>query len=170
MPFAVDVIGFCEEEGIRFRTPYLGSLALCGRLDQTMLDLTDSGGVSLAEAMRRFGLDPSRVGEAVYPPGKVVGYLEAHIEQGPILEAANLPLGIVDAIVGTSRCWLRFEGKAGHAGTMPMEFRQDALVAAAEWVVAVDQYAREIAGLRATVGSIAVLPGAVNVIAGMARA
>jgi allantoate deiminase len=169
LPFAIDVIGFCEEEGIRFRTPFLGSLALCGRLDQTILNLTDDNGVSFAEALSRFGLNPARVGEAAYRSGKRIGYLEVHIEQGPILAAADIPLGIVDAIVGTTRCWLHFEGKAGHAGTMPMQLRQDALVAAAEWVVAVDSYARVAEGLRATVGSISVLPGAVNVIPGTAR-
>jgi allantoate deiminase len=169
LPFAIDVLGFCEEEGIRFHAPYLGSLAVCGRLNQALLERTDDNGVSLSEALRHFGLDPTRVSEAAYRPDKVLGYLEAHIEQGPVLDNAKLPLGIVDAIVGTSRCWLRFVGKAGHAGTLPMAMRQDALAAAAEFIVAVDREARSVDGLRATVGSLAVAPDAVNVVPGLAR-
>jgi allantoate deiminase len=169
LPFAIDVLGFCEEEGIRFRMPYLGSLAVCGRLDRAILGRMDDKGVSLAEAQRRFGLDPARLAEAAYPAGKVLGYLEAHIEQGPVLDTLPLPLGLVEAIVGQSRCWLRFVGKAGHAGALPMELRRDALAAAAEFVLAVERHARSIDGLRATVGSLAVAPDAVNVVAGLAR-
>ncbi len=169
LPFAVDVVGFCEEEGIRFRTPYLGSLALSGRFDPRLLVLTDSAGVSLADALRGIGLDPARVGEAAYPPEKVLGYLEVHIEQGPVLESRKMALGVVEAIVGQSRLWLRFEGKAGHAGTLPMHMRHDALVAAAEFVMAVEQYALTDRELRATVGSLVVAPGAVNVVPGSVR-
>jgi allantoate deiminase len=125
--------------------------------------------MSLAEALRHFGLDPARLAEAVYPAAKVLGYLEAHIEQGPVLDTLNLPLGIVQAIVGQSRTWLRFVGQAGHAGTLPMELRQDALAAAAEFVLAVEGRARSVDGLRATVGSLAVTPDAVNVVPGLAR-
>jgi allantoate deiminase len=169
LPFAIDVLGFCEEEGIRFRKPYLGSMAVCGRLDRATLEQFDDKGVSLAEAQHRFGLDPARLAEAAYPAGKVLGYLEAHIEQGPVLDALQLPLGLVEAIVGQSRCWLRLVGKAGHAGTLPMELRQDALAAAAEFVLAVERRARSVDGLRATVGSLAVKPDAVNVVAGRAQ-
>jgi allantoate deiminase len=169
LPFAVDVLGFCEEEGIRFRTPYLGSRAVCGRFDPELLDRTDAAGVSLAAALRDFGLEPDRLSEAAYPPGRVLGYLEAHIEQGPVLESRNLPLGVVEAIVGQSRLGLRFEGKAGHAGTLPMELRRDALTAAAEFLLAVEEQARSVAGLRATVGTLAVSPGAVNVVPGTVR-
>jgi allantoate deiminase len=169
LPFAIDVLGFCEEEGIRFRAPYLGSLAVCGRLDRALLERLDDKGVSLAEAQRRFGLDPARLPEAAYPAGKVLGYLEAHIEQGPVLDTLHLPLGLVEAIVGQSRCWVRFVGKAGHAGTLPMELRRDALAAAAEFVLAVERHARSVDGLRATVGSLAVAPDAVNVVAGLAQ-
>jgi allantoate deiminase len=169
LPFAIDVLGFCEEEGIRFRTPYLGSLAVCGRLDQQLLERADDNGVSLTEALRRFGLDPARLSEAAYPAATVLGYLEAHIEQGPVLDTLHLPLGIVEAIVGQSRSWLRFEGKAGHAGTLPMEMRRDALVAAAEFVLAAQRHALSVDGLRATVGSLAVTPNAVNVVPGLAR-
>jgi allantoate deiminase len=169
LPFAIDVLGFCEEEGIRFRMPYLGSLAVCGRLDRAILEQLDDNGVSLAEAQRRFGLDPARLAEAAYPAGKVLGYLEAHIEQGPVLDTLHLSLGLVEAIVGQSRCWLRFVGKAGHAGTLPMELRRDALAAAAEFVLAVERHARSVDGLRATVGSLDVAPDAVNVVPGLAQ-
>jgi len=169
VPFAIDIVGFCEEEGIRFRSPYLGSLALCGRVEPGLLARTDSAGISLADALRSFGLDPTRLGEAAYPAKQVLGYLEVHIEQGPVLDNRKLPLGIVEAIVGQSRLWLRFEGRAGHAGTLPMDLRHDALAAAAEFLLAVEQYARSADGLRATVGSLAVAPGAVNVVPGSAR-
>ena len=98
--------------------------------------------ISMARALRDFGLDPAAIAAAAYPAGQLAGYLEAHIEQGPVLEALNLPLGVVEAIVGQSRFWLHFDGKAGHAGTQPMELRRDALAAAAEFVVAVEQTRR----------------------------
>ena len=169
LPFAVEVIGFSEEEGVRFRTSYLGSKAVCGRFDSRWLTKVDGAGVSMATALRDFGLDPAMIGTAAYRPGHVLGYLETHIEQGPVLEALDRPLGVVEAIVGQSRLWLTFVGRAGHAGTQPMELRRDALAAAAEFVVAVEQRAQETAGLRATVGVIAVAPGAVNVVPGNAR-
>lgn len=148
LPFAVEVIGFSEEEGIRYRSPYLGSRAVCGTFDVALLEHADVAGISLRQAFHDFGLDASRLGEAVYPAGKILGYLEAHIEQGPILDSRDLPLGIVIAIVGQSRLQLRFEGKAGHAGTLPMELRQDALAAAAEFILDVERLARATADLR----------------------
>jgi allantoate deiminase len=168
LPCAVDVIGFCEEEGIRFRTPYLGSLAVCGCLTPAILERTDSAGLSVAAALRSFGLDSDRIAETAYSPAQVLGYLEAHIEQGPILESLDLAVGIVEAIAGQSRLWVTFEGQAGHAGTLPMDQRRDALTAAAEWLLEVEQWARAITGLRATVGTLAVKPGAVNVVPGSA--
>src|SRR5436309_7596280 len=107
--------------------------------------------------------------DAAYPAERVLGYVEVHIEQGPVLDSRDLPLGLVTAIIGQSRMWFRFEGKAGHAGTLPMELRQDALAAAAEFVVEVEKYARSVDGLRATVGSLTVTPGAVNVVPGGVR-
>jgi allantoate deiminase len=169
LPFGVDIVAFSEEEGIRFRTPYLGSLAVCGRFDPGLLDLTDDAGVSLRTAIRDFGLDPAEIPAAAYPADQVLGYLEAHIEQGPVLEKLDLPVGVVEAIVGQSRLWVSFHGKAGHAGTLPMEHRQDALAAAAQLVLQVEAHARSTEGLRGTVGSIAVEPGAVNVVPGAAR-
>jgi len=169
LPLAIEVLAFSEEEGVRFGAPYLGSKAVCGRFEPELLERTDAAGVSVAAALRNFGLDPGRLAAAAYPPDQVLGYLEAHIEQGPILETRKLPLGVVESIVGQSRLWLRFMGKAGHAGTLPMELRQDALAAAGEFVVAVEQHARSVSGLRATVGALSVYPGAVNVVPGSVR-
>jgi allantoate deiminase len=169
LPFAIDVIGFCEEEGVRFRTPYLGSRAVCGRFDAALLRLTDGAGVSVANALRHFGLNPANVNQAAYHGERVLGYLEAHIEQGPVLEVLGLPVGVVEAIAGQSRLWVRFQGKAGHAGTLPMERRQDALAAAAAFVLEVEDTARSVEGLRGTVGALAVEPGAVNVVPGSVR-
>jgi allantoate deiminase len=169
LPFGIDVVAFSEEEGVRYRTPYLGSLALCGRLDPALMERTDARGISLANALRNFGLDSEQHPQAAYPREKVLGYLEAHIEQGPILESLDRPLGVVEGIAGQSRLALRFQGKAGHAGTLPMELRFDALTAAAQFVLQVEQCARMTAGLRATVGTLTVEPGAVNVVPGIVR-
>ncbi len=169
LPFGIDVIAFSEEEGVRYGVPYLGSLAVCGRFDRGLLDRTDARGIAMAEAFRTFGLDPASLDEAAYPAGRLLGYLEVHIEQGPILETLGAPVGVVDAIAGQSRVWAEFRGRSGHAGTMPMEGRLDALAAAAELVLEVERLGRSVAGLRATVGTIAVEPGAVNVLPGTAR-
>jgi allantoate deiminase len=169
LPFAVDVLAFSEEEGIRYQASYLGSSAVCGCFDRELLYRIDAAGIAMATALRDFGLDPDRIHTAAYLPERVLGYLEAHIEQGPVLEEKNLALGVVEAIVGQSRFWLQFEGKAGHAGTQPMELRHDALAAAAEFIVAVENCARRTAGLRATVGAISAAPGAVNVVPGLVR-
>jgi allantoate deiminase len=169
LPFGIDVLAFSEEEGVRYGVPYLGSLAVCGRFDRGLLDRTDARGIAMGEAFRTFGLDPASLDEAAYPAGRLLGYLEVHIEQGPILERLNSPVGVVDAIAGQSRVWAEFRGRSGHAGTLPMEGRLDALAAAAELVLEVERLGRAVAGLRATVGTIAVVPGAVNVVPGMAR-
>jgi allantoate deiminase len=153
---AIEVIGFSEEEGVRFGLPFIGSRALVGTLG-------DDAHIVEA-AVREFGLDPAQLADVRYSPHSA-GYLEFHIEQGPVLESLNLPVGIVDNIVGQSRYMLRFTGKANHAGTTPMNLRQDALAAAAEWIGAVEQ-----AGLIATVGSLSVLPNASNAIPGEVRA
>lgn len=169
LPFAVEVIAFSEEEGVRYRIPFLGSSALSGCFNDCWLQRVDASGIVMAEAIRQFGLDPTRIPEAAYSPKSLLGYLEVHIEQGPVLESQGVPLGIVEAIVGQHRFSLCFQGKAGHAGTLPMEYRRDALTAAAEFVGAVEQCARDTPGLRATVGSLAVSPGAINVVPGEVR-
>ena len=105
LPFGIDVIAFSEEEGVRYRRPFLGSLAVCGQFDRELLDRTDADGISMADAFRAFGLDPARIDEAAYPPGRIGGYLEVHIEQGPVLESVGAPVGVVEAIAGQSRLW-----------------------------------------------------------------
>ncbi len=163
--FAVEVIGFSEEEGIRFRRPFLGSMAVVGTLEEAELGLVDAGGVTVERAIRRFGLDPGRMGEARLARG-VFGYLEFHIEQGPVLESMGRALGVVSALVGQTRLEMTFTGQANHAGTTPMELRRDAMAAAAEWMVGVEAGARGCAGLVATVGRVEISPGAGNVIPG----
>ena len=166
MPFALEVAGFSEEEGVRFARPFLGSLALIGGLDAATLTRTDANGVSVAQAIRDFGLDPDEIANAALDPA-TFAYLEFHIEQGPVLESENQPLAAVDAIAGQTRMTLTFTGHANHAGTTPMgRLRHDALAAAAEWVVEVERYARATPGLVATVGRIEVPSGAGNVVPG----
>ncbi len=167
--FAIEVIGFSEEEGVRFGAPFLGSRALAGTFDSTLLDRTDEHGRSVREAIRHFGLDPGRIPDAEAPAG-ALGYLEFHIEQGPVLENLNLPLAVVDVISGQSRAELTFDGVAGHAGTTPMHMRKDALQGAAAWIAEVERLALATPGLVATVGKISVAPGAGNVVPGRATA
>ncbi len=164
-PFAIEVIGFSEEEGVRFIKPFLGSLALVGKLDSDILALKDAQGISVEQAIRNFGLDPAAIPAAKLAP-QTFGYVEFHIEQGPVLESEGRALGVVEAIVGQSRPVLSFTGAANHAGTTPMRLRHDALAAAAEWIVAVEDLAVKHANLVATVGRIDARPGAGNVIAG----
>jgi allantoate deiminase len=165
LPFAIEVIGFSEEEGVRFGKPFLGSLAVIGAIDDIWLAVRDAHGVSVGEAIRSFGLDPTRMPEALLGED-AFAYIELHIEQGPMLESEGKPLGVVSAIAGQSRLELRFLGQANHAGTTPMLLRHDAMAAAAAWIVAVEQYARAQNGLVATVGRVETRPGAGNVIPG----
>jgi allantoate deiminase len=162
LPFALEVIGFSDEEGVRLGVPFIGSRALIGDVDDGLLGRA-------GDAIRAFGLDPSRVNEA-RAGDDAMGFLEFHIEQGPVLDSLGVPLGIVKAISGQSRLDVVFEGKANHAGTTPMSLRRDALAAAAEWIGAVEREARAVDGAVATVGRVDVTPGAGNVIPGAARA
>jgi allantoate deiminase len=166
LPFEIEVIGFSEEEGVRFAKPFLGSLALIGGLDAATLARTDRSGVSVADAIRYFGLDPTELPTALIDPS-AFGYLEFHIEQGPVLESEARALGVVDAIAGQTRMEFIFTGQANHAGTTPMgPLRHDALAAAAEWIVQAERYASACAGLVATVAKVESSSGAGNVIAG----
>ncbi len=162
----IEVIAFSEEEGVRYGVPFLGSRAVAGVFDDKMLAYEDAEGIRMEEAIRAFGLDPGKIGEATIDPGKVYGFIEMHIEQGPVLEAENLQLAVVDAIVGQTRLGLRFTGQANHAGTTPMHLRRDALAAAAEWITQVEATAKAESGLVATVGTIELQPNAANVIPG----
>ena len=169
LPFAIEVLAFSEEEGVRFSAPFIGSRALVGRLDSELLARTDRDGISVQQAITHYGLDPAKIPDARIT-NDATCFLEFHIEQGPVLEHLQLPLGIVDAIAGQSRLELFFRGAANHAGTTPMHLRRDALAAAAEWALVVEQVATATAGLVATVGLLEATPGAVNVIAGECRA
>jgi allantoate deiminase len=169
LPFGIEVIGFSEEEGVRFGTTFIGSRALVGRLDEELLDRADANGISVRTAIEDFGLDPREIPRARLQPD-TFAFLEFHIEQGPVLESLERPLGVVEAIVGQTRMDLRFVGRANHAGTTPMHLRHDALAAAAEWTVAVERTAQCEPNLVATVGRLEAKPGATNVIAGESRA
>jgi allantoate deiminase len=169
LPLAIEVIAFSEEEGVRYGVPFLGSRAVAGRFDHALLALTDADGISMEAAMRAFGLDPSCIGE-VAMDADALGFLEIHIEQGPVLEAEGLCVAAVTAIVGQTRLNLTFGGQANHAGTTPMHLRRDALAAAAEWIMAVETVARTTDGLVATVGRLTVEPNAGNVVPGLVQA
>lgn len=168
LPFGIEVLGFSEEEGVRFGVPFIGSRALVGRLDAELLKVRDLNGISVRTAIENFGLNPAEIPNAAIK-NDVLAYLEFHIEQGPVLETLGRPLGVVEAIVGQTRLEIRFIGQANHAGTTPMNLRHDALAAAAEWIVEVERIGQREAGLVATVGQIEAVPGASNVIASEAR-
>ena len=169
LPFSVEVVAFADEEGLRFGTTFLGSSVYAGAFEEELLSLEDHEGVTLREAVRAFGGDPSALESDGRRGGDLLGYLEVHIEQGPMLEQEDLPVGVVSAISGQSRVGVGFTGEAGHAGTVPMGSRRDALCAAAEFVVEVERAARRETGSVATVGEISSLPGASNVIPGEAK-
>jgi allantoate deiminase len=167
-PLPIEIIAFSEEEGVRFGVPFIGSHAAAGRFDPALLKLKDAEGVTLEEALRAFGLDPNEIGNAAIDQDSI-GFVEIHIEQGPVLEAEDLSVAAVTAIVGQTRHVLTWTGHANHAGTTPMHLRRDALAGAAEWIVAVESSARNTDGLVATVGRLDVEPNAGNVIACAAR-
>jgi allantoate deiminase len=163
VPFSIEIVGFSDEEGVRFGVPFIGSGAFAGTFDPKWLDRLDGRGASLKEAVRDYGLDPERIADA-QAARNAIGYLECHIEQGPVLDDLNLPLAVVEAIVGQSRVDLVFVGMANHAGTTPMTARKDALAGAAAWIGEVEREANATAGLVATVGRVHVEPGAGNVV------
>jgi allantoate deiminase len=169
LPFAIETIAFAEEEGCRFGAALLGSRAVAGTFDQRVLNRTDEAGIPMGEAMSRFGLNPSKIGRAAKEPNEVLGYVELHIEQGPVLEKEGLSVGCVDSINGAARYEIHLTGMAGHAGTVPMTMRRDAAVGAAECIVAVERRCQHESDLVGTMGMIEVQPGAVNVIPGKAR-
>jgi allantoate deiminase len=166
LPFAIEVVGFGDEEGVRFGTTLLGSRAVAGIFDEESLEAKDQSGKTMRDALREFGLDPARIPQLARKKGAVLAYAELHIEQGPVLEAEGLPVGVVTAINGFSRLRATLRGAAGHAGTVPMRLRRDALAGAAECVLAVERIVRGHAELVGTVGRIEARPGAINVIPG----
>lgn len=168
LALTIEVIAFSEEEGVRYGVPFLGSRAVAGRFDPALLSLTDWQGASVENAIREFGLDPTRIPEAELNPS-AIAFVEIHIEQGPVLEAESLGVAAVTALVGQTRLSLSFSGQSNHAGTTPMHLRRDALASAAEWIAEVETLARRTDGLVATVGKITVEPNAGNVVPGVAR-
>jgi allantoate deiminase len=167
LPFAIEVIGFADEEGVRFASTLLGSRAVAGTFDESVLNTRDRDGVSMRDSLVQFGLDPDHIGAAARTRRELLAYLELHIEQGPVLEAQNLPVGVVTAIAGATRLAARLTGMAGHAGTVPMALRRDALSGVAECIGAIEEFCRtDEGGLVGTVGYIHATPGATNVIPG----
>jgi allantoate deiminase len=169
LPFAVEVVGFADEEGVRFNATLLGSSAVAGRFDPANLDRSDAAGKTMREALSEFGLDPEAIPAAARRRDEVLAYAELHIEQGPVLEAESLPVGVVTAINGGNRYAIELVGMAGHAGTVPMRLRRDALAAAAECMLAVERIAGAEPDLVGTVGKVDAAPGAINVIPGRVR-
>lgn len=164
LPFAIEVLAFGDEENVRFPTNLSSSQALVGHYDPAWLDGTDENGVTLREALVAFGGVPDAIPGLARRREDVVGYLEVHIEQGPVLEEENRPVGVVSAIAGITRGRLSVTGEAGHAGTVPMGLRKDALTAAAEMAVAIERLGAQHPATVATVGQLKVSPGASNVI------
>ncbi|WP_058972915.1 allantoate amidohydrolase [Type-D symbiont of Plautia stali] len=167
LPLAIEIVGFGDEEGTRFGITLLGSRGITGTWPESWVTHPDGNGITVAEAMQDVGLDATKIMQAARDVNDIAAYLELHIEQGPCLEQEDLALGVVTAINGARRLNCSFIGEAGHAGTVPMAHRKDALAAAAEWMVFVEQTTREQdPQLVATVGTLNCLPGAVNVIPG----
>jgi allantoate deiminase len=171
LPFSIELIGFADEEGLRYPSVYLGSKAITGTFDPGDLNLLDEDGISLAKAVSTFGgkPDPEVLRTSRWSRSELLGYCEVHIEQGPVLEARNLPLAVVSSIVGQQRVLIQLTGEAGHAGTQPMGLRRDALCAAAEFVLAVETLGRSVPGLVATVGQLQVQSAACNVVPGQVQ-
>ncbi len=169
LPFAVEVVGFADEEGVRFGVTLLGSHAIAGTLDPKALDARDRAGTSMRQALEDAGLEPDRISTAARRRDEILAYGELHIEQGPVLEAEGLPVGVVTAINGFTRYAVEATGVAGHAGTVPMNLRRDALAGAAECALAVERICARVPDLVGTVGRCEVLPGAVNVIPGSVK-
>jgi allantoate deiminase len=169
LPFALEIVGFADEEGVRFNATLLGSRAVAGTFKREVLDNVDQDGVRMRDALRAYGLDPAKIAEAARKRDEILAYAELHIEQGPVLEAEGLPVGVVTAINGATRFAVEIDGMAGHAGTVPMNLRQDALAAAAECVLAIERRGGRVPDLVGTVGKLECLPGAVNVVPGKVR-
>jgi allantoate deiminase len=168
LPFAIEILAFADEEGLRYHTSYLGSKAATGQFDPQILQLLDADGISMADAIRSFGgnPDPQLLCTSRWQRENLLGYCEVHIEQGPVLETLQIPLAVVSSIAGQSRFTIDMIGEAGHAGTVPMHLRRDALCAASSFVLATEEAAHSTPGLVATVGQFTIQPGASNVIPG----
>ncbi|MEM7257709.1 MAG: allantoate amidohydrolase [Pseudomonadota bacterium] len=166
LPFAVEIVGFCDEEGVRFPSTLLGSRAIAGTLDPAVLNECDANNISLASALEAFGQDPAKISSARRNADEFLGFVEVHIEQGPVLEREDLPVGLVSAISGAGRYSIVVDGIAAHAGTVPMGLRRDALVAASQCIVDIERICSTLPDVVGTVGVIDAMPGAGNVIPG----
>lgn len=166
--FPIEVVAFCEEEGVRFKAPLLGSRAIAGSFEKHVLDNVDDEGITMREAMLAEGLDPAQLPFAAKSKDSIAAYVEVHIEQGPVLLEEDRALGVVTAISGATRFMLELEGVAGHAGTVPMPSRHDAMMAGAEIALYIEQRCKVSSGLVGTVGQFNVPNGAGNVIPGRA--
>lgn len=167
-PFALEIAAFAEEEGVRFGATLLGSRAIAGTFVHAVLDNVDEAGVSMRAALAQAGFDPALLDSASYAPASLRGFVEVHIEQGPVLLQAGAPVGVVSAISGASRFAVEVQGQAGHAGTVPMAGRRDAAMAAAEIALYIEQRCQGVPGLVGTVGQFQVPNGAANVVPGKA--
>jgi allantoate deiminase/N-carbamoyl-L-amino-acid hydrolase len=168
LPYTLKIIAFAEEEGVRFKSTFLGSSALAGRFDSLVLESTDKDGISMRDAMRAADLEPDarKIAAAALDTRQLLGFVEVHIEQGPSLLEANRALGVVTSIAGSIRSVVSITGVAGHSGTVPMHLRRDAAAGAAEMVLAVEKRCGSVQGLVGTVGQLNVPGGAINVIPG----
>jgi allantoate deiminase len=166
LPYHVDVVAFADEEGTRFNTTLLGSSAVAGKWNNQWLDIEDADGISMSQAFQNYGLDPCVIPSAARKAEEVLAYLEVHIEQGPLLESEQLPVGVVTAIAGAKRFICQVGGQAGHAGTVPIHLRQDAFCAVAEMTLCIEAFA-QAHNIVATVGRCEIPNSAVNVIPGM---
>jgi beta-ureidopropionase / N-carbamoyl-L-amino-acid hydrolase len=166
LPVGLQVIAFAEEEGVRFKSTFLGSRAVTGEVDAKVLDRTDAAGVTMRTAMQAAGLDPTAIGAAALDRQSLLGFVEVHIEQGPVLLDEDVSAGVVTSIAGSIRNTVSITGMAGHAGTVPMGKRRDAAAAAAEIILVVEKRCSGIPGLVGTVGQLVVPDGAMNVIPG----
>ena len=163
-PFNIEVLAFADEEGVRFPTALLGPRTLAGTYDPAVLSMKDNDSVLLGDALRSFGCNPDKLSNLARDPDEIIGYLEAHIEQGPVLEIENSALGVVTGICGIERNTVNFCGETGHAGTVPMGNRKDALLAASAFMSAINEEARKHNDILATVGSLHIYPNVVNAI------
>jgi allantoate deiminase/N-carbamoyl-L-amino-acid hydrolase len=166
LPFDLEIVAFADEEGVRYKSTFLGSSALAGSFDAALLDSVDAAGITMRDAISAAGLDAHAIGSLARDPATLAGYVEVHIEQGPVLLDAGRPLGVVTSIAGSVRLLVTIIGQAGHAGTVPMALRRDAAAAAAEIVLAVERCCSARPGLVGTVGKLDVPNGAINVIPG----
>jgi allantoate deiminase/N-carbamoyl-L-amino-acid hydrolase len=169
LPFHLEIVGFCEEEGVRFKSTFLGSNAIAGRFDMTLLDKTDADGITMRAALQDAGHDVNQIAAIARNPADLLGFIEVHIEQGPVLLERGLPVGIVTSIAGSCRYMIDLIGVASHAGTTPMTMRKDAAAAAAEIILYVEKRCAQAPSLVGTVGQLQVPHGSVNVIPGACR-